>query len=245
MTEALGVPSALLLDYGGTIVREERVNRGAGIARMLELASANPRGVDAATLQQATAHIKTQLVELLSPLIEYHGQALYRLAFDSLGVQFELSPGTLELEYFKTAVATRAQPGIRQTLEAARARSLPVGVVSNIAWSAQVLHHDLRRLGLDGYVEFVMASADYGVRKPHPALFRAAAGRLGAPPSQIWFVGDSLECDVAGARGVGMGAVWYNPLGREGGAIEPHAAVADWPAFVRLLESRLEDRPGG
>jgi FMN phosphatase YigB (HAD superfamily) len=81
-----------------------------------------------------------------------------------------------------------------------------------------------------------MVSADYAVRKPNPLLFETAAARLGVPPRDIWFVGDRLDTDVAGATAVGMTTVWFNPERRE---VPPSAAVdlsaASWAAIVARL----------
>ena len=120
-----------------------------------------------------------------------------------------------------------------------------MGVVSNCSWNEAVIVRDLERLGLIDRFTFVMASADYGIRKPHPAFFQAAAGRIGLEPEQLWFVGDAIEYDVAGARGVGMTAIWYNILDRKPGAAQPDATVDGWPQFVSLLEAAVRDRRSG
>jgi putative hydrolase of the HAD superfamily len=43
-----------------------------------------------------------------------------------------------------------------------------------------------------------------GCRKPDPAIFHAALEKISAEPPESVFVGDSLERDMAGARGIGM-----------------------------------------
>jgi ribonucleotide monophosphatase NagD (HAD superfamily) len=43
--------------------------------------------------------------------------------------------------------------------------------------------------------------------KPSPAYFSAAVEALDADPKMTWMVGDDVEADVAGAKGVGMHAV--------------------------------------
>jgi len=49
------------------------------------------------------------------------------------------------------------------------------------------------------------------VRKPSPLLFETAAARLGVACKDIWFVGDRLDTDMAGAKASGMKAVWFQP----------------------------------
>jgi HAD superfamily hydrolase (TIGR01509 family) len=179
---------------------------------------------------------------LASPLLEFRTECFRRLLCDRLGLGFEMSSAELDLEFWRAALLTRPEPHIGEALEAARSLRLPMGVVSNISVSAGVVEDDLERLGLMQSFRFVAASADYGVRKPHTSLFLAAAGRLGVEPAHVWFMGDSLHKDVAGARAAGMVGVWYNPSGLDAHEVTPDASVSDWAEFPALLERSLEDR---
>ena len=53
-------------------------------------------------------------------------------------------------------------------------------------------------------LEYAAQTAATVLGKPSPAYFDAACSALDAEPSMTWMVGDDLETDVAGARGVGM-----------------------------------------
>ena len=57
--------------------------------------------------------------------------------------------------------------------------------------------------------EFVIASSDYGVRKPDPLIFRAALSKAGLSPEEVWFCGDQIDADVFGAQAAGIFPVWY------------------------------------
>ena len=57
---------------------------------------------------------------------------------------------------------------------------------------------------------FVVFSQDAGVERPAAAMFLAACDQAGCAPCELMYVGDSLESDVAGARGVGAISVWLN-----------------------------------
>jgi phosphoserine phosphatase len=67
--------------------------------------------------------------------------------------------------------------------------------------------------GLARYFEVVVASGDVGVGKPDRAVFAHVLERLGSP-GRATMVGDSLERDIDGALGAGIGAVWVNRDGR-------------------------------
>jgi putative hydrolase of the HAD superfamily len=67
----------------------------------------------------------------------------------------------------------------------------------------------LRRLGLLEYFvpEAIIVSADCGIRKPHPSLFRRAMAALHVSAAETAMVGDLLSRDIAGARRRHMGAM--------------------------------------
>jgi len=89
--------------------------------------------------------------------------------------------------------------------------------------------------GCGAIVAAVRAAA--GVRpivvgKPEPPLFRIALRRLGLEPTQAAMVGDSVESDIAGGRGVGMRTVLYAPDGAGAGAAD--VVVGSWKELARL-----------
>ena len=108
------------------------------------------------------------------------------------------------LDALLAAIRFRAYPEVPAALERLRAGGARLAVVSN--WDVS-LHDVLERTGLRGLVDAVVISAELGVAKPDPAIFRAALDRLGAGAADAMHVGDSVEADVAGARAAGLEAV--------------------------------------
>jgi putative hydrolase of the HAD superfamily len=84
-----------------------------------------------------------------------------------------------------------------------RAGGLLTGMVSN-SWSTA--HYD-RRL-LDELFDEVVISADVGLHKPQPEIYRLAAERLEVDPSKCLFV-DDLRENCEGAEAVGMTAIRF------------------------------------
>ncbi len=88
--------------------------------------------------------------------------------------------------------------------------------------------------GLSDYFETVVVSADLGVAKPDPSVFKHALSQLGADSDRAVMVGDSISKDVDGALAAGLGAVWVN---RSGCSPPPNRAD--------LVEiTTLDDLPG-
>jgi HAD superfamily hydrolase (TIGR01458 family) len=80
--------------------------------------------------------------------------------------------------------------------------------------------------------------------KPSPAYFGAACRALDAEPSMAWMVGDDIETDVAGARGVGMRAVLvrtgkFRPDAVEASRIKPDGIVSSIAQLPEWLEEHL------
>ena len=65
--------------------------------------------------------------------------------------------------------------------------------------------------GIRPLFEAVVVSDAVGWRKPRPVIFETAFRIMGITAEDCLFVGDRLDIDVAGARGVGMDAAWLNP----------------------------------
>jgi putative hydrolase of the HAD superfamily len=117
------------------------------------------------------------------------------------------------------AIRFRAYPEVPDVLARLRAGGARLAVVSN--WDVS-LHDVLERTGLRPLVDAVVISAELGVAKPDPAIFRAALQRLGATADGAVHVGDSLDHDVAGARAAGLEAV----LVARNGAVAPEGVRA-------------------
>jgi HAD superfamily hydrolase (TIGR01450 family) len=82
--------------------------------------------------------------------------------------------------------------------------------------------------GCGSLVEAVAAAA--GVRpevvgKPMPHIFRAALRRLGVAAEATAMIGDSLASDVAGAKPLGLRAIWLAPTGAVPGDILPDLTI--------------------
>jgi putative hydrolase of the HAD superfamily len=69
---------------------------------------------------------------------------------------------------------------------------------------------DVHRIGIGHYFQACISAQDFGVGKPDPRIFHAAAGAVDMTPSQVLHVGDDAEMDILGALNCGMQTVWVN-----------------------------------
>lgn len=100
------------------------------------------------------------------------------------------------------------QPRAREVLARLRERNVPLAILSN-GWSP-LQERKAERVGFDGPV---LVSASLGVQKPDRRAFDALASELGRAPSEIAYVGDSPQSDVAGALAAGMRGIWLDAEG--------------------------------
>ncbi len=83
---------------------------------------------------------------------------------------------------------------------------------------------DLVRIGLSRYFKGAISACDFGIAKPDPRIFNAAASAAGVLAAQMLHVGDDATLDAQGAQLAGMHTAWLN---REGlawphGEPQPH-----------------------
>jgi putative hydrolase of the HAD superfamily len=166
----------------GVAVEPDRCRR-ALVIEMRHYAASCHRAHDAASL----AAVRSECAALLAA----------ELALPGVG-------GADVLPALRDALAFRAYPDARATIDRLLESGLAVGVVSN--WDVS-LHDELERSGLSRGIEVVVTSAESGFQKPDPAIYRSALDRLGVAPARALHVGDSAAGDVDGARAAGMHAV--------------------------------------
>ncbi len=95
----------------------------------------------------------------------------------------------------------RPQPEMIDAVRELRASGLRTGLVSN-SWSVDHYDRDL----LAELFDDTVISAEVGMHKPQPEIYRLAATRIGAPARACVFIDDLREnCDAAEA--VGMTAI--------------------------------------
>jgi putative hydrolase of the HAD superfamily len=231
-------PKGILLDYGGTLVEETGYDAQAGNEALLKLAAYRPPNLTIDDVLKRVRTVSEQVVARRSELrIETPWPALTRLIHDFLCVRFDLPWPELELAFWKASVTTRAMPGAREALHEFHRCGIPMAVVSNCSFGADVVRYELEQHGLAKHLAFVMVSAEYVVRKPDPLLFGTAAARLGLAPEDIWFVGDRLDTDMAGAAAAHMKPVWLR--GKDSGdASQVHLVADSWPEIVHALHFR-------
>lgn len=230
----MNAPRGILVDYGGTLVEEVAIDMRAGNEWLLSHASHVPPHVTIDHVLERATRIARDVAGRRDHVhIETPWPTLTSLIHDYLGTRFDAPFADLEMGFWKASMRTQPMPGARAALERFQTAKIPVGVVSNTSFSEPVIRYELERHGLAEHMAFVIVSSAYSVRKPSEFLFELAAARLGVQAQDIWFLGDRLDTDVAGAKASGMTAVWLNPSGKPDPSQSADLTVAGWHEFER------------
>ncbi len=128
-------------------------------------------------------------------------------------------------------------PDARDTLVLLRERGYRLGLLSNTWWAAEWHNADLAAHGLAHLLDELVYTSDLPHSKPHPSVFVEVAHRLEVAPASVVMIGDRQRDDVAGAKAVGMRAVWRrNDSGFPASPVAPDAIVdrlAELPTLLR------------
>lgn len=94
----------------------------------------------------------------------------------------------------------------------------------------------VNRVGLGHLFSHSLSASDFGVAKPDPRIFHAAAGMAGAAATEVLHVRDDAAMDVLGALGAGMQAVWVNRPGHTWEHTDqPHMTASNLTELAALL----------
>jgi putative hydrolase of the HAD superfamily len=114
--------------------------------------------------------------------------------------------------------------------------SHPMGLVSNVWSPSHVFETALQEAGIRDLFTVRVWSSDYLSIKPSVRLFQIALDVFGVATDRVVYVGGNPKRDVAGAKAVGMAAVWIKnqmwPLTPE--IPEPDYIISD---LTQLLKS--------
>jgi FMN phosphatase YigB (HAD superfamily) len=221
----LKAPNAILLDVGDTILRQYWFDLSLGI--------------------DAVVHDRARSEELATAFRAYELPAYDRgdecLLAEWLRSQVpslaELPTESIEDRIWATVVRMEPLPRVDQVFASLRDDRVPVGAVSNAAFSGRAIRAELARHGLALQLRFVLSSADLRVRKPAPGIYSAALERLHARASETWFVGDTFDEDIVGASAVGLQPVWLTPSRTTDRLSIDVPVVRDWSEFLALYAS--------
>lgn len=170
---------------------------------------------------------------------EYRHSA-WTAALDELGIDIGLADELAVMFVEERDKRHSTFPDVLPALEALSA-SHRLAVVTN-----GFPYHQLRKLrgaGLESFFKTVVVSGDHGVGKPDTIVFTATLSLLGVGAHEAYMVGDSLQRDIAGARALGIRAIWLNRDNKSlTDDITPDAVITSLDQLPEILDKQPEMR---
>lgn len=228
-------PNAILFDLWGTLIESDDFAPARGNARLLELAGSSVPLEDLQAFEDGILREVERREDESS--LEFTRQSLQRILNDRFTLRSPLSLAEQEWEFWSASMHIRLVDGVPGMLDDLARRSIRRAVISNSSFTGEIIQRTLAGLGVADHLEFVVSSADYGVRKPHPAIFEAALARLGLGPRETWFAGDSVAYDLKGALAAGMFTVLFRKPEDEPAGLEGYARIERWSELAGLLDA--------
>ena len=238
-------PEMILFDYGHTLLYEPDFDFLRGERTLFEYITQNPNRLSP---EQVNA-FKNRLFEEFGAAralgVELHERQFQRLVNEYLGLAYSIGDAEAELIQWNAVSPGAMMPDADKIVDYVNQKGIRSGVISNIGWSGNALQNRIGRLLPRNQFEFVIASSEYGLRKPSPYLFGLALRKAGLPPDCVWFCGDNPQKDIEGAARIGIFPVWYdNDTGREHTdrsrqtppACE-HLHIREWDELIQILDA--------
>ena len=147
---------------------------------------------------------------------------------------------TFTAELLETSVFTAKveppEPGMSEALASLRGLGVRLACVSNAFMGAATLNRIMDERGLGQHLELTVSSCEFGLRKPHAAIYHEAVRLMSASAAEVVFVGDRIDADVEGPAALGMHTVLTQQYRQE----DPSKAAVKPDAVIRHL-SELPD----
>lgn len=235
-------PKALLFDLGDTLLHESAFESDKANRYLFSIA-ANPRNVPYEAVRERVAELNAVIYPVKDALqLEVSWSAFNRLVFDYFGMTLPCTLEQAEMEFWRRATRRTLAPGLASILADLSERHIPMGIISNAAFSGRTLRLELEDKGILSRFAFLIASSDVGFRKPHPGIFLLGAAMLGFPAESICFIGDNYDLDFLASKKAGMQSLHYIGKGGVQRAGDSET-LRSWDAFSGHIR-RFWGQPG-
>jgi putative hydrolase of the HAD superfamily len=124
--------------------------------------------------------------------------------------------------------------GALAALARVRAQVPSLGLITNGAAAAQRAKID--RFDLAPSFDVIVVEGEAGFGKPDPRVFAQALATVRVPTERALMAGDNYRCDVLGALGAGLHAVWIDRQQRDANPAVPPRSHRTLPSFVQLVK---------
>ncbi len=142
--------------------------------------------------------------------IEFTAEHTLRLALIEFGhpeVSDDLIKGALAATFAHGESLWQPFSDTYRTLDTLKERGYKLAIISNARDAANV-QRLIDNAQLRPWFDPILISADVGVRKPNPRIFKVLLDKWQLSPDEVVMVGDMLGADILGAHNANMRGIW-------------------------------------
>ncbi len=207
-------PKMILFDYGETLIHERKFDGVKGTKAVLEYAISNKYGVTANDIQSEADALNRELGRFDPDRrhcfqIEVPNRMFTTYLYQLMGIELSLTSEEIDRVFWDAASPGVPTEYIEELLAFLQAENIRTGVISNICYSGDTVRERINSRLPNNDFEFIITSSETVFRKPNKRIFELALKKAELAPRDVWYIGDSYECDVVGARNAGLFPVWY------------------------------------
>jgi HAD superfamily hydrolase (TIGR01549 family) len=195
---------AVGFDFDHTLGIDNKLERTVALALLADLAAKNGLAYSVADAEVAIDEVLRSYRESDRSIDSFIAGFFERFAPAGAAVMDEAS-GFREAVVAAAPNHIEALPGAQETLAELERLGIPYALLTN-GWSP-LQEEKARLIGFRGPV---FVSERIAARKPSREAFAMLAKHFELPFERIWYVGDDPAIDCAGARNVGLTAVWFD-----------------------------------
>lgn len=202
----------VLFDIGGTLIKQKRSAQRSLLYSRFVKQTLSEIGIDITlddqeffdriySNQETYKHEGETTFRELPPIEVWRDNILreYDITTDKLEPVAE----SLSFTYDFIRMVNSPRPNLRQSLEQLRSMGLKLGIITNTI-SKTFAEHILNEYRVLPYFPVIVKSCEFGIRKPHPAIFEHAMNLIGSTRETTCYVGDTISRDVLGSRNAGL-----------------------------------------
>ncbi len=237
-------PRMVIFDYGHTLLFEPEDNFLRGEKEIYKHIIRNPKHLTIDEINKFGTELFQKYDVVRKQGFEIHEYQALKMKYEYLGIELDISYAEAEEILWNHVSWGACMPFVEEMLASLKEHGIRSGVISNIGWSGNALTERINRLLPKNQFEFIIASSEYGIRKPNPMIFELAIQKANLQPSDVWYCGDNVKADVYGARSVGIFPVFYeeetveNPWQGQNDGLQidfEHLHIHSWVEMINIL----------
>lgn len=239
-------PKMILFDYGHTLMYEPEFDFLQGEKEIYKHIVKNPKEYTVEECCKFGIDLFKKIYVYRNEGFELHDWQFLKLKYEYLCIELDISYAEAERILFDSMTGMALMPNVEEMLEYLSDTGIRSGVISNIGWSGDSLISRINKYLPNNQFEFIIASSEYGIRKPDPIIFELALQKANLEASDVWFCGDNIKADIYGAKNAGIYPVFYNDKTLDNPWVNQddnqtldfeHLRIHDWKDMIHILKT--------